>query len=1040
MPAEPSSASGRSWQAVVGAIAKTDGREAEATTPMGLQFEVRELAPRTHDRWRGPTTRTAGSDGPGERAPRRLAVRPVVRAASGAFVKANVTWGSFAHQINRLNLDARHHRWFAQFAALHRATRDALTTPETDWITLDDFASPLLWGLLDEARRLGIELLTSAKGGTVTVGHAASVSLDARQDARGTLRLIPQLTIDEQAPDAAGSAEIESGAQTDGSTGSHIGASTDTPPIRHPALDAGPIGDHGAYRYTLARGPRSGPTITLAPTGQPLTAEELRLLGQAPLVIPKADRAQFFDEYYPSLRQSVTLTSRDASVDLPEVPPPTLVLTARFRPSDVLQLDWDWVGHRDDTAERAILAEVAIELDSVLRDFPPVIDPLTPSLVLRGVDAAAFAEKALPMLGERLDVRVDVIGPKPAYTELTGHPDITITTVETLKRDWFDLGVVVNMNGYRIPFGPLFKALAKGQKRMLMVDKTYLRLDHPAFDRLRELLDEAGTLDEWETGVRIARHQLSLWSDFDDLADESTEAVAWRAAVEGLRDTDAVPATPLPAGIQATLRPYQKAGFDWLAFLWSHRLGAILADDMGLGKTLQTLALIAHARGGSTSSSTGTSTSTSTSTADVALPRRAEHPFLVVAPTSVVANWADEAARFAPGLVVRTVTATRSASRKGAGAADLAELAAEADIVVTSYALFRLDFAAYTSVAWSGLILDEAQFVKNHTSRLHACARELDVDFTLAITGTPLENNLMELWALCDIVAPGLFPSASRFAEKYQRPIERGTDPAALRRLQQRIRPFLLRRTKEAVAPELPEKQEQVLQVELAPAHRHLYDTVLQRERQKLFGLIDDLDRNRFIVFRSLTLLRMLSLDASLIDDAHASIPSSKLDALIEHLEEVVAEGHRVLVFSQFTSYLALVAARLQAEGIAHEYLDGSTKRRPEVIERFRAGDAPVFLISLKAGGFGLTLTEADYVYLLDPWWNPASESQAIDRTHRIGQTHPVNVYRLVASGTIEEKVMQLKEHKARLFDAVLDDHAGFDAALTADDIRTLLT
>ena len=721
-------------------------------------------------------------------------------------------------------------------------------------------------------------------------------------------------------------------------------------------------------------------------------------------------------------------------MELPDVPPPTLVLTARFRPADVLQLDWDWVGHRDDSAERGILADVAIELDAVLRDFPPAIDPLTPSLVLRGTDAAAFAEKALPMLGERPDVRVDVIGARPAYTELTGHPDITITTVETLKRDWFDLGVVVNMNGYRIPFDPLFKALAKGQKRLLMVDKTYLTLDHPAFDRLRELLEEAGTLDEWETGVRIARHQLSLWSDFDDLAEESTEAAAWRAAVEGLRDTDAVPATSVPAGIHATLRPYQKAGFDWLAFLWRHRLGAILADDMGLGKTLQTLALIAHARGAQPDGDTDAPAP------DAALPARAEHPFLVVAPTSVVANWADEAARFAPGLVVRTVTATQAKMRRAGDTTPLTETAADADAVVTSYALFRLDFEAYQSTRWSGLILDEAQFVKNHTSRLHTCARELDVDFTLAITGTPLENNLMELWSLCDIVAPGLFPSATRFAEKYQRPIERGTDPGALRTLRQRIRPFLLRRTKEAVAPELPEKQEQVLQIELAPAHRHLYDTVLQRERQKLFGLIDDLDRNRFIVFRSLTLLRMLSLDASLIDQAHANIPSSKLDALLEHLGEVVAEGHRVLVFSQFTSYLSLVAARLQAEGIAHEYLDGSTRRRPEVIDRFRTGDAPVFLISLKAGGFGLTLTEADYVYLLDPWWNPASETQAIDRTHRIGQTHPVNVYRLVASGTIEEKVMQLKEHKARLFDAVLDDDALFAQALSADDIRGLLT
>ncbi|SDY61812.1 DEAD/DEAH box helicase [Herbiconiux ginsengi] len=999
MPDASPASRGSSWQSVVGALTSADPRENEPTTPMGLQFEVRELSPRTHDRWRGPTAKTAtdAEADPTTRPPRRLGVRPVIRAASGSYVKANVTWGSFAHQLNRLNLDPEHHRWFAQFAALHRATREGLTPPETDWLNLDDFASPLLWQLLAEGERRGIELLTSAKGGSVRVLGRASVGLDARLRPGGALQLTPTVAFGTGAGEGAGPA-------------------ADAPaPTDWPATDTGPIGDHGVYGYARL-GER--PEIVLAPTAAPLTPGEQGLLGQPTLRIPSAETAQFFDEYYPSLQQGVTITSPDGSLELPEVPPPVLVLTARFRSGDVLQLDWDWVGQRDPAAEKRILATTAVELDAVLVRFPPRIDPLSPSLTLRGVEAAAFAERALPMLDALDGVRVDVIGPRPSYRELDGHPDVTITMVESLKRDWFDLGIVVNMNGYRIPFGPLFKALAKGQKKLLMVNKTYLRLDHPAFDRLRELLEEAGTLDEWETGVRLSKHQVSLWSDFDDLADESIEAESWRAAVAGLRDVESVEPTPLPAGVNGVLRPYQKAGFDWLAFLWRHRLGGVLADDMGLGKTLQTLALIAHAR----------------ESAATAEPDVASRPFLVVAPTSVVSNWADESARFTPGLTVRPVTATQAKSPTS-----LSEVARGADVVVTSYTLFRLDFEAYQSLGWAGLVLDEAQFVKNHASKLHARARELDVDFTLAITGTPLENNLMELWSLFDLVAPGLFPSHVRFAEHYQRPIERGIDPRLLTRLRRRIRPFLLRRTKEAVAPELPEKQEQVLHVELAPAHRHLYDTVLQRERQKLFGLIEDLDRNRFIVFRSLTLLRMLSLDATLIDEAHASVPSSKLEVLVENLGEVVAEGHRSLVFSQFTSYLTKVAVRLDAEGIAYEYLDGSTRRRAEVISRFREGDAPVFLISLKAGGFGLTLTEADYVYLLDPWWNPASETQAIDRTHRIGQTHPVNVYRLVASGTIEEKVMALKEHKAKLFDAVLDDDALFSQALTADDIRGLL-
>ena len=286
------------------------------------------------------------------------------------------------------------------------------------------------------------------------------------------------------------------------------------------------------------------------------------------------------------------------------------------------------------------------------------------------------------------------------------------------------------------------------------------------------------------------------------------------------------------------------------------------------------------------------------------------------------------------------------------------------------------------------------------------------------------------MWALFAIVAPGLFASARRFGEQYQRPIEKGDDADAaaerLSRLRRRIRPLMMRRTKDVVAADLPAKQEQLLRVELGPRHRKLYDTFLQRERQKLLGLIEDLDRNRFIVFRSLTLLRMLSLDASLVDDKYAAVPSAKLDALFEQLEDIVAEGHRVLIFSQFTSFLKKAATRLESLGVDYCYLDGSTRRRGEVIDGFRDGTAPAFLISLKAGGFGLNLTEADYVILLDPWWNPATENQAIDRAHRIGQSKNVMVYRIVATGTIEEKVMALRDRKAKLFTSVMDDDGIF--------------
>ena len=702
---------------------------------------------------------------------------------------------------------------------------------------------------------------------------------------------------------------------------------------------------------------------------------------------------------------------------LPEFAPPVLVLTVTFQPKQSLKIAWDWdysglrkslrgADDRDFATEHRVL-------ESVQRILGPILDD-----TLRGLAAAEFVDRVLPTLDGVDGVRIDSVGTRPDYRELTGIPKLTFTTVETDTSDWFDLGVYIHIDGRDVPFTKVFTALSKGMSKVLLVDNSYLSLNQPVFAELKRLIDEASTLAEWETGVRISRYQASLWSEFEDLADETVEAQAWREAAKGLLAIDSVEPTPLPRTVDATLRPYQKDGYDWLAFLWKHRLGGILADDMGLGKTLQALALVAHAKTGG-----------------------ADAPFLVVAPTSVVSNWLAEAARFVPSLTVRGVATTKQS---------LSQLAEGADIVVTSYALFRLGFAHYQKLGWSGLVLDEAQFVKNPASKAHEAAVSLEVPFKLAITGTPMENSLTDLWSLFQIVAPGLFPSGRKFAEEYVRPIASGDSgdsvqhaaahsAALIAKLRRRIRPLMMRRTKQLVASELPAKQEQVLQVELAPRHRTLYDTVLQKERQKLLGLIEDLDRNRFIVFRSLTLLRMLSLDASLVDEAYAGIPSSKLDALFEQLDDVIAEGHRALIFSQFTSFLRKAASRLDAAGIPYEYLDGSTLHRADVIARFKSGDAPVFLISLKAGGFGLNLTEADYVFLLDPWWNPATETQAVDRTHRIGQTRPVNVYRLVATGTIEEKVMALRDRKAKLFDAVMDDDAVFSTALTAEDIRGLL-
>lgn len=704
---------------------------------------------------------------------------------------------------------------------------------------------------------------------------------------------------------------------------------------------------------------------------------------------------------------------------------------------------------------------------------------------IEGWETRELLSAILPKLRRVSAVQVRFNGTPPQFVEATDAL-IEITVNEGNSRDWFGLGIAVKVNNWTVPFAQIFEALDRGADRILLGNGTYFSLRRPEFKTLRTLIAEARELDDAGGELRINRHQAGLFSELESLAASVHTTARWDAQVrsllelvEGLEDAEesakensekgiekaldkgaqdspapqktsrrVIAQRPVPAGLQAALRPYQVEGFQWLSFLYEQRLGGILADDMGLGKTVQALALLAHAMEEHRAASE----------------RAAERgesvepfaPFLVVAPTSVISNWAAEAERFLPEAKVVTITETT------AGKTPLAERVAGAHLVLTSYTLLRMDEDAYTGYArtlgrtvddltgklsapegWGALLLDEAQFVKNTGTRAWSIARAMPARTKIAMTGTPIENNLMELWALLAIVADGLFPSARAFRDLYARPAESGEDPAhaaaTAARLRRRIRPLMLRRTKELVAAELPAKNDTRVNLPLAPGHRRIYDTHLQRERQKVLGLLEDMDKNRFTIFQSLTLLRRLALDAALIDpDAYAGVSSVKRDYLVQQLPGLLERGHRVLVFSQFTGYLKSISARLAEEGIGHLYLDGSTRNRAEVIEAFTSGQEPVFLISLKAGGFGLNLTEADHVFIMDPWWNPAAEQQAVDRIHRIGQDKEVHVYRLVAEGTIEEKVMQLKESKAALFDAVVGEGEFASAAVTAEDVREL--
>ena len=838
-----------------------------------------------------------------------------------------------------------------------------------------------------------------------------------------------------------------------------------------------------------------GVELALIPLVEPLDATSEALISAGTVEIPAAERPAFQRDFLPALSRSVPALTPDPALALPAVTPPRLVLELTFDEEvrHDAQLGWHWeyplnpfeadpehesgvqrlpvFGYpgeeggevRDERFEARVLRSVR----SVLAAHPALAS--LEERRVEGWETRELLSAVLPKLRRISAVRVRFNGTPPEFVEATDAL-IEVTVTEGNSRDWFGLGIAVKVNNWTVPFAQIFEALDRGADRILLGNGTYFSLRRPEFKTLRTLIAEARELDEAGGELRINRHQAGLFSELESLAASVQTTRRWDEQVRSLlalveaseaRETEpadgadkpvASPDThdkrnnggvvrpnlnreyPVPAGLRATLRPYQVEGYRWLTFLYEHRMGGILADDMGLGKTVQALALLAHA----------------IEEHRAAAPVEPFAPFLVVAPTSVISNWAAEAKRFLPEAKVVTITETT------AGKTPLAERVAGAHLVLTSYTLLRMDEDAYVSYAaglgsgegpgtpgWGALLLDEAQFVKNTGTRAWSIARAMPARTKIAMTGTPLENNLMELWALLAIVADGLFPSARAFRDLYARPAESGEDPAhaaaTTARLRRRIRPLMLRRTKELVAAELPAKNDVRVNLPLAPGHRRIYDTHLQRERQKVLGLLEDMDKNRFTIFQSLTLLRRLALDAALIDpDAYEGVTSAKREYLVERLPELMAGGHRVLVFSQFTGYLKSIARALSEKGIGHLYLDGSTRNRAEVIEAFRAGAAPVFLISLKAGGFGLNLTEADHVFIMDPWWNPAAEQQAVDRIHRIGQEREVHVYRLVAEGTIEEKVMQLKASKAALFDAVVGEGEFASAAVTAEDVREL--
>jgi SNF2 family DNA or RNA helicase len=480
------------------------------------------------------------------------------------------------------------------------------------------------------------------------------------------------------------------------------------------------------------------------------------------------------------------------------------------------------------------------------------------------------------------------------------------------------------------------------------------------------------------------------------------------------------------------LRGYQKQGVAWLWFLRENGFGGILADEMGLGKTLQVLAFlqtVLQTRDAGRIRKVGPGAGAGDTDLNVA-------PMLVVCPTSLVFNWVSEAEKFTPGL---KVLALHGPNRRA-----LFSKIPGADLVITSYALIRRDAEHYRGLEFDTVILDEAQHIKNRRTQNAQAVKAVRARNRIVLTGTPMENSVLDLWSIFDFLMPGYLGSAQDFRERYEQPIARERNPAVQGRLARRLRPFLLRRLKQEVAADLPAKLEQVSFCELTPEQRGVYQQFIEATRKEVLGAVGEQGeaRSRMLVLSALLRLRQVCCDLRLLksDKPDPDATSGKLELFRELLEEVLDGGHRVLVFSQFVGMLALLQEELKREGVEYCYLDGSTQDRGEVVNRFQSSpQIPVFLISLKAGGVGLNLTGADTVIHFDPWWNPAVEDQATDRAHRIGQTRVVTSYKLIARDTVEEKILTLQKRKREVIQATIGGEEQFAASLSWEEIQELL-
>ncbi len=582
-----------------------------------------------------------------------------------------------------------------------------------------------------------------------------------------------------------------------------------------------------------------------------------------------------------------------------------------------------------------------------------------------------------------------------------GESSISLEVKE--NNDWFDIYAVVRFGEFEIPFLKLKQYILKKKKEFVLPNGEIAVIPEVWFSQYSDLFS---FIEEGSDELRLRKHHMALVKELenDRLADVSMDR-----KLERLRDFEEIEDYPLPAEFKGELRPYQKAGYNWMRFLNQYNFGGCLADDMGLGKTVQTLALIQS------------------------LKEQAEgRATLLIMPTSLVYNWEMEARKFTPDLKILNFT--------GINRDKNIEAFQNYDIIITSYGTVRIDIDLLTQYQFYYTILDESQVIKNPESIIAKSVKELKSKHRLILTGTPVENSTMDLWSQMTFVNPGLLGSQQFFRNEFLNPIEKKHDEVKTKRLYSIIKPFILRRQKSQVVKDLPEKIENVHYCTMTAEQEAEYDKTKSNYRNLILESIDEkgLGGSQILLLQGLTKLRQIANHPSLVDETFEG-NSGKMEDVNYMLESALAEGHKILVFSQFVKHLQLYSKQLDKQGIKYTYLDGQTRDRQKEVERFQEEEGiRVFLISLKAGGLGLNLTAADYVFLLDPWWNPAVEAQAVDRAYRIGQKNTVFTYKFITKNTVEEKILNLQKNKLKLANDLISSEETFFKALSKDDIQSI--